>query len=305
MRVKVESYDVGVIIGRFQVPELHDAHKALIKHVCDKHDKVIIFLGLSPLMVTRENPLDFESRKQMILDEFPNVIVLYVKDQFSDEVWSKKLDEQIIDVITPSQSVVLYGGRDSFQGHYTGRFPTLELEQEVFISGKEIRKVISRQVKATSDFRMGVVWAAYSRYPTVYTTVDAAIFNEDQSKILLARKENEDKYRLIGGFAETSSESFEEDARREVQEEAGIAITDPEYIGSFLSNDWRYRKEQDKIKTILFKARHMFGVPKADDDIAEVRWFDVSELRRTYHTIVMPNHRVLVSAALNSILVNR
>jgi bifunctional NMN adenylyltransferase/nudix hydrolase len=53
------------------VPELHDAHKDLIETVCDKHDKVIIFLGLSPLMVTRENPLDFESRKQMILEQFP------------------------------------------------------------------------------------------------------------------------------------------------------------------------------------------------------------------------------------------
>jgi bifunctional NMN adenylyltransferase/nudix hydrolase len=71
MRLQEDSYDVGVIVGRFQVPELHDAHKDLIETVCDKHDKVIIFLGLSPLMVTRENPLDFESRKQMILESSP------------------------------------------------------------------------------------------------------------------------------------------------------------------------------------------------------------------------------------------
>ena len=71
MQVKTDSYDVGVIVGRFQVPELHPGHIDLIQTVCDAHDKVVIFLGLSPLMVTRENPLDFESRKQMILAKFP------------------------------------------------------------------------------------------------------------------------------------------------------------------------------------------------------------------------------------------
>ena len=57
VKPKVEpKYDVGVIIGRFQVPELHQAHLDLIQAACNAHDKVIIFLGLSPLMVTQENP---------------------------------------------------------------------------------------------------------------------------------------------------------------------------------------------------------------------------------------------------------
>lgn len=294
MEVKQETYDVGVIVGRFQVHELHQAHKDLIQAVCDKHDKVILFLGLSPLRGTTENPLDFESRKQMILKHFPQLNVLYVKDQFSDEVWSKRLDEHISDLTTPSQSVVLYGGRDSFMSHYTGKYATRELVQKVWMSGSELRKQIaSRSAKASSDFRAGVVWAAHNRFPTAYTTIDIAIFNEDESAILLGRKANESMYRLIGGFSDPRSDTFEEDARREVLEETGIEVSDPKYIGSFKIDDWRYRGEQDCIKTLLFKVKHIFGRPTAADDIAEVRWFDISELKMSD---IMPNHRPLILA---------
>ncbi len=100
-KVGLPTYDVGVIIARFQVHELHEGHIDLIKNVCSEHEKVIIFLGLSPCMVTQNNPLDFESRKQMILDKFPSVNVLYIKDQEEDKNWSKELDEKINDLIFP------------------------------------------------------------------------------------------------------------------------------------------------------------------------------------------------------------
>jgi len=32
------------------------------------------------------------------------------------------------------------------------------------------------------EFRSGVVWAAYNRFPTTFPTVDIAIFNEDSSQ---------------------------------------------------------------------------------------------------------------------------
>ncbi len=44
-----------------------------------------------------------------------------------------------------------------------------------------------------------------------------------------------------------------------MEEEAGIAITDPEYMGSFVIDDWRYRGERDVIKTLLFRARLLSG----------------------------------------------
>jgi bifunctional NMN adenylyltransferase/nudix hydrolase len=296
------TQDVGVIVGRFQVPELHDAHMELFETVLAQHSKVLVFLGLSPLLVTKENPLDFESRKQMILDAFPEVNVLYIKDQPSDELWSANLDSQIKDLVTPNQSVVLYGGRDSFINHYHGKHKTEELESAVYVSGSEIRKEVSRKsVRGTPDFRAGVVWASFNTFPMVMATVDVAIFNEDYTKILLGKKANEDQYRLIGGFADPGSDSYEADARREVWEETGLSITDPEYIGSFKIDDWRYKGEPDrKIKTLLFNAKVFSGSPRAADDIAEVRWFELDDLHQSADWLI-PNHQPLIKASLRAI----
>jgi len=289
MKVKYEKGDVGVIVGRFQVPDLHEAHKELIDGVCSEHQKVIIFLGLSPLLVTRNNPLDFEARKQMLLNVYPKVNVLYIKDDPSDEIWSKKLDSQISDLITPNQTVTLYGGRASFIDRYHGKFHTQELLQSRYVSGSEIRKMISKTVKSSSEFRAGVIWAAFNQFKKCFTCVDIAIIKEGQ--LLLARKENEEKYRFIGGFSEPNSPCFEDDAKREVMEESGIEVADMEYVGSSFINDWRYRGEEDKIKTVFYKCKYIFGTPKANDDICEVRWFDLKSLTLSN---VNPNHHVLL-----------
>ena len=48
MKEKVtKPTDVAVIVGRFQVNELHDAHIDLITSVTQKHDRVLVFLGNS------------------------------------------------------------------------------------------------------------------------------------------------------------------------------------------------------------------------------------------------------------------
>ena len=80
MQIKTNKYDVGVIVGRFQVPSLHEAHRELIQSVVNKHPRTIIFLGVSPVPTSRNNPLDFETRRRMIQDEFPEVEILYIKD---------------------------------------------------------------------------------------------------------------------------------------------------------------------------------------------------------------------------------
>jgi bifunctional NMN adenylyltransferase/nudix hydrolase len=300
VQIDLPQYDIGVLVGRFQVHELHDAHRDLIQTVCDSHEKVIIFLGLSPLPNSASNPLDFESRKQMILAEFPDVNVLYIADHPSDDEWSKKLDRQITDLSLPGQSVVLYGGRDSFISHYTGQHPTRELLQATFRSGTEVRRSIARsRARASAEFRAGAIWASQSRYPTAYTTVDVAVFNENGQKLLLGRKDNEKLFRFIGGFSDPASGSFEQDARREVMEEAGVEIGDVKYIGSMRVDDWRYRAEPDCIKTMLFRSKYLHGRPAPNDDIAEVRWFDLVALSDT-RTIV-PEHRPLMEMLFDNL----
>jgi len=267
----------GVIVGRFQVDKLSEGHRNLIEHVREKHKTVIIFLGLSHCKVTRNNPLDFMSRKQMIQAEYPDINILYIKDVKRDEEWSKDLDRQLADLVPPGMDPILYGSRESFIAHYTGKHQTKELKQEVFTSGTAIRHEISAATKASPDFRKGVIWAAYNQWTKIYPTVDVAIWDEDEEHLLMARKPGEKKYRFIGGFVDSKA-PYEAHARREVAEEAHVEITDPKYVCSMPVDDWRYRREQDGIVTILFEAKHMFGKPTPDDDICELRWFKTEDL---------------------------
>jgi bifunctional NMN adenylyltransferase/nudix hydrolase len=289
---------VGALVARFQVHELHPAHKELIEYVCAQHDKVLIVLGLAPTRGTTNNPLDLQARSQMVREAFPDVDVAYIEDQAEDAVWSRKLDEVIRHHTTPNQTVMLYGGRDSFISHYSGKFPTQELESDVVFSGTVLREEVSRRsVRKTADFRAGAVWQAFNRFPVSYPTVDVGVWKGD--KLLLVRKADETLWRLPGGFAEPNSETYEQDARREVAEEAGISITDPAYVYSLKIDDWRYRNEVDKIKTLLFTADYQFGhLEPQDVEIAEAGWFDLVT-SRTKHgflklEMIVPIHHPLV-----------
>lgn len=271
-----KEYDVGVIVGRFHTPQLHESHKKLFDYVCSRHRKVICYLGLSPLKCTKRNPLDFHQRKVMINEDYPDVQCFYIKDTKKNDVWSKQLDSQISDMLMPLHAPLLYGSRDSFISSYEGRFDTEELESDSFISASRLRQETTRDIMASKDVRVGMIIAAASRFPTAFTTVDIAIMDKDRTRILLGRKQDEKKFRFIGGFADPDSERLEDDAIRETKEETNIDISEPTYICSMKIDDWRYRSEDDCIKTTFWIADRIGGYPEAADDIIEVKWFDIT-----------------------------
>jgi len=291
MSDKIKKFsDCGIIVGRFQVPSLTEAHTKLIESVKERHEKVIIFLGvcgISPVPSTKRNPLDYEMRKQMIDDKFGgmNVIVSYVKDMKYDIAWSKQLDDRIADLTSPKQSVVLYGGRDSFIKYYLGKHETEELEPEVYvkISGSEVRDSLKNKVGETDAFRAGVIWANENQYDHALCVIDAAVFNEDYTKILLGKRDWEKEYRFFGGFVDvTRDKSLEMATRREVKEEAGIEITDPIYVCSKQISDWRYKNEKDKVYTTFFAAKYLYGSITPGDDIDECKWVDITKTHGSY-----------------------
>ena len=296
---KVIPAEIAVIVGRFQVPELHEAHKELIQMVVDAHPRVLIFLGLSPNKCTKNNPLDFQARKKMIEEAFPSVECFYIEDCPSDDLWSKDLDKQIDRQIGPDKRVVLYGSRDSFIRFYHGKYECVELIPDKYVSGSEIRKRIGIKVKNTPEFRAGVIWAVENQWPAVVTCVDIAIIDRQNKRVGLARKEDEELLRFIGGHSRPDIYGFDHDALRELYEEVpGIEVSAPKCIGTAMIDDWRWKKEQNKIKTVFFQVDYLFGSPKAADDIAEFHWKDIATLKKE---MLVPEHAPLYDLLIESL----
>lgn len=301
MTPKTNLPPVGVIVARFQVPEIHEAHRELIAFVRSRHKTVVILLGTSKVRVTRRNPLDFPTRYQMMRVAYPDLVVLPVSDHPSDAEWSLGVDEEI-DKATSGKSALLYGSRDSFIPHYSGRHATQELDAAFNVSGKQIRKEVGEEVMADPLFRRGVVYSAFQRHPTSYQAVDAFIWRrrrEDSDgegpatgplEVLLGQKTTDSgRWRFIGGFAQPDDDSLELTAKREAREEAGdITLGDATYLFSHRVDDWRYRREVDKIMTAMFAVEFLWGSPKADDDICAVRWTEVAEVNPERD--LMPDH---------------
>lgn len=278
--IERDTPDTGIIVGRFQTPILHEGHIEIIQHALNLHKKVIIILGVAPVK-DRKNLLDYQSREQMIKSRFPEVIITLIKNRKYDKDWVKDLDE-IINALDPFSSKVIYGSRDSFINCYVknnGKYNTIELSSpKSFINATQIRNDYSKTYSINSvDYRVGIITDGYNRFPACIPTVDVAIVDYENDKLLLGRKQDETKYRFVGGFAEPNSESFEKDALREAYEETGLEVGDIKYIASALINDWRFPNE-NKIKTILFIATYIYGSPSPDDDIFELKWFDIYNL---------------------------
>jgi bifunctional NMN adenylyltransferase/nudix hydrolase len=273
----------GVIVGRFQVNDLHDGHMELFRQVRSRHNGVIAFIGVHPAGLTKDNPLDFAVRKAMIQAKFPEFTVLPLMDTRNDESWSKQLDDAIAAATSGPADVTLYGGRDSFVPHYKGRHEPVELALPIEtqkVSGTMLREEFANKVIESPEFRAGMIYASAHLWPVLLATVDIAIFTTDYANICLGRKSSDPvgKYRFIGGHAEKSRLTYEADARSEVFEETSLDPHKMQYIGSALIPDWRYTTSDRAVKTSFFATTVTSQGATAADDICEVRWFKTNRL---------------------------
>lgn len=128
--------------------------------------------------------------------------------------------------------------------------------------------------------------------------VDVAILRNNE--ILLGRKEDELKYRFIGGFA-NPGESSHETAKRELKEETGIdiSIDKLKYLSSHFIDDERFKSGPHKLISTLF---HVIiddtYEAVANDDIKSVWWFPISDLKSHPELIVIPEHQELLKMVI-------
>ncbi len=275
----------GVLVGRFQVHELHSGHMELFRIVRGRHNRIIVFLGCNKVGSTRHDPLDFETRKKMIQAKFPEFTVLPLRDKKTDEEWSADLDERISDAVgeIPSE-VVLYGSRESFAPFYHGRHKVKELEIEVpaSLTSTDIRAKLTNQVIESPDFRAGIIYSMNQLWPRLIAVVDIAIVHQSEKglMLLLGKKKDDTNWRFPGGHAMLKNDTFEADAKMEVFEETGLDVHDLEYIGSKKVDSWRWRSEPSEgFKTIFYLAYSMTMGGAGNDDLnGGIRWFEFSKL---------------------------
>ena len=277
MENKLKEKKIGVIIARLQTPFLHEGHLGLFNHVISEHTNVVVFLGIPRIQNTKRNPLDFQTRAQMVHASFPNVVVLPMEDNRSDEKWSDNIDASIKSLF-PDKGAVIYGSRDSFIPHYHGRQMVEEYPALGEHNATKLREDAAEKVESNPSYRAGVIYGINKQRPVTYPTVDVVVVDCD--KILLARKPAETLFRFVGGFVDRTDANWEMAARRELYEETKLSALGMEYVCSQAVEDWRYAKEESGIMTTLFmtQAWDQMGHPEASDDIAEVKWFDIKDL---------------------------
>ena len=296
MNSQPKKLGTGIIIARFQVHKLHEGHIDLINTVKSRYDRVVLFLGVSAVNTTRNNPLNFEARKLMVRESFPDIEIYPLNDQYNNDLWCEILDKRIRE-ICPIGPVTILGSRDSVCKTYIGKFPIIELPERHKISGEQIRRAIEKDgMLSSADFRQGIIASTYLRYPTNFPAVDAIILSSNGDEILLGRKTKtpKGKYVTPGGFFDAKDQSFEEAVKREVREETGaIGIEQPIYLGSSVIDDPRYRGEIDNIVTSLFLIQGVMGEVKAADDLEDLKWFKIEELRENDGDVFVNYHKPL------------
>ena len=310
----MSNYKLGVVVGKFQAPEPTESHIALITSALNSADSVLVVIGSNSIK-TEIDLIPYEVRVELLIRALYNVfntpksmmgdVIRTISHiEFTELVdvhdapkWSKMLDEKIKNCkyYTTPDEVGLMGGRDSFIDHYFGEFNN-KVRFQYFndgISATNMRQQCSTVFLPDPMFIKGAFYLANNQYPTAYQTVDACILVGDG--VLLGRKPNQDKFRFIGGFSDPDSESLEEDALREVQEETGYtgSIDNLRYIFGPRVNDPRYKKSKHCIKTALFVLEAEVGsnfIPLDDMKGGELRLFSKSDLTEDHF---MPEHKAL------------
>jgi hypothetical protein len=154
---------LGVLVGKFQVPQLHKGHIYVINKVIEVNHQTIIMVGTGESLV--KYPLPFECVKDIILNEwriFGRTSVIPLYDTACNESWSKSLDDTLGALHGESADITLYGGRDSFitNNQYTGKYKCQVIEVPETckgLSGTEIRaKCISSFKAYTTRHRRSV-----------------------------------------------------------------------------------------------------------------------------------------------------
>jgi bifunctional NMN adenylyltransferase/nudix hydrolase len=275
----------GVVVGRFQVPDLHEGHKKLISIAQVNHKKLIVFIACTIVKGSDKDPLDFDTRAAMVKYQFPSAIVKPIYDHPCDKKWSQILDGEIYKEAGRS-GANLYSSKNGFHKHYHGDYHVRYIPEIDFYRGTEIREIMGQIVPTSKEGRCGVIYGIVNQYPRIFQVVDMAVIKNDEGKlsVLLGTKKDQEGLRFPGGFVDQTDESLEKAAQREVYEECGgISTDDYEYICSYVIDDWRFKGRPEKIMSSFFKCKYGWGTyheacNKPDSEFIKLQFYPINKV---------------------------
>lgn len=288
---------VGVVVGRFQTPWLHDGHKFVL-NCADSHEKMLVVVGVHRAPGSFRNELDFETRRAMIRVEYPNAIILPLLDQKRDDYWSKNLDD-LIKSVCLLEEATFYHGRLSFISNYFGGVTSVvDVGSKFDDEATPLRERCYKEITNSPDFRAGQFYYSQQVFPRINPCIDLAITKEINGELCVVlgnRSSDPDHWRFPGGHVDRTDKNMEQTCRREADEETNVEIDDIKYISSYMVDDWRNTRTNGTLTT-FFYCKYVFGALQGGDDIMEAKWFPVKTLK---DVPIVSEHKKLVDDLLN------
>lgn len=211
---------LAVIVGRFQTYSIEEHlgySQILIAESLKIAEKILFIIGCQQIVdsciitcdddfenllgVNKKNPLNYDSRRIMILQYFSShnlssrlSDITFIHDLNSDILWSNNLDQIIKNnsAMIENNEIILVGSRDSFIKSYRGIFETKNLISEIIFSSTQMRESIEPNFENKS-FQIGFI---ASQKLMLFSKV--ILPDEDSRKGFIYGIINKDKFKIKG-----------------------------------------------------------------------------------------------------------
>lgn len=110
-------YDTGLLVGRFQT--FHKGHQRLVDTGLTLCDRLLILVGSSQESGTERNPLNVQTRIEMIRTVYPtDRVMIYALSDFTDEndirpEWGRYVLDNVDRYIYKNPELMIYGNDES------------------------------------------------------------------------------------------------------------------------------------------------------------------------------------------------
>lgn len=202
-----KPYDTGLVVGRFQT--FHIGHQRLIETALTLCDRVLILIGSAQECGTERNPLNIETRIEMIRTVYPEEtandrIMVYALSDMTNEndirpEWGRYLLDNVDRYIYKAPELMVYGN-DEARSRWFDTNDILDTSEFIVNRGKiPISATMLRDLMVTNDRKEWMKWVdprLHKMYDRLRNELMTVAWYQERLKQLLAErsiKERENK----------------------------------------------------------------------------------------------------------------